>query len=77
MAFGLPLDPDFRKTVVGFWLDDVDDRIQIGDIEGAKRSWHEGRNIYLSLPPGFGDLSLEDRISQYRVKLDRFTQHKQ
>jgi hypothetical protein len=77
MPFGLPLDADFRKTVAGFWLDDVDDRIEIGDINGAKQSWHESRNIYLSLPPGHGDLSLEERIFQYRVKLDNLTQHKQ
>lgn len=77
MAFGLPLDPDFRKTYVGFWLDDVDDRLEMEDFEGAEHSWQESRTIYLSLPPGCGDSSLEDRIFQYRVKLDRFTQHKQ
>ena len=73
MAFGLPLDADFRKTVVGFWLEDVDDRIEIGDIEGAEISWREGRSIYLSLPPGYGDPSLEDKIFQYRVKLDNLS----
>lgn len=68
MAFPLPIDPDFRKECVGFWLDDVEDRL-----EEAERSWKEANSLYLSLPAGSGDLALEDRLFQQRVKLDKLT----
>jgi hypothetical protein len=71
MAFPLPADPDFRKICVEFWLDDVDDRIELGRFVDAEFSWKEANTIYLSLPAGFGDMSLEDRIYEQRVKLDQ------
>lgn len=74
MAFDLPLDPDFRKEVVGFWLDDVDDRIELGKLEDAEKSWQIAREIYLSLPVGCGNMSLDDRIFGQRVKLDKRSQ---
>ena len=70
MALPLPADPDFRKMCVGFWLDDVDDRIELGHFGDAELSWREANTIYLSLPAGFGDMVLEDRIHEQRVKLD-------
>ena len=73
MAFDLPLDPDFRKEVVGFWLDDVDDRLELGGIEDAEQSWQIANAIYLSIPPGCGDLILENQIFKQRVKLDNLT----
>ena len=73
MAFPLPVDPDFRKTCVGFWLDDVEDRIEIGCLDDAERRWKEANSIYLSLPGGCGDLDLEDRLFQQRVKLTKLT----
>ena len=39
MPFPLPLDPDFRKEVVSMWMDDVDDRLAMGDMEDARVSW--------------------------------------
>jgi len=71
MALPLPADADFRKHCVGFWLDDVDDRLEIGRVEDAEFSWKEANSIYLSLPPGHGDLALEGRLTQQRVKLDK------
>jgi hypothetical protein len=73
MAFDLPLDPDFRKEVVEFWLDDIDDRLELGKIEDAEKSWRSAREIYLSLPVGCGDMGLEDRIFGQRVKIDNLT----
>ena len=71
MGFPLPIDPEFRKHVVGFWLDDIDDRLEVNQIDNAEQSWKEARTIYLSLPPGNGDSSLEERIVQQRVKIDK------
>ena len=72
MSLPLPADVDFRKICVGFWLDDVDDRLEMNRLEDAQLSWQEANDIYLSLPPGCGDMELEDRIFSYRVKLDNF-----
>jgi hypothetical protein len=74
MAFPLPADPDFRKEVVSFWLDDVDDRLSDNHPQDAEISWKQANAIYLSLPAGFGDMALEDRIYAQRVKLDNFSQ---
>jgi hypothetical protein len=71
MALPLPTDPDFRKMCVEFWLDDIDDRIEMGRLGDAEISWKEANTIYLSLPAGFGDMALEDRIYEQRVKLDK------
>jgi len=71
MTLPLPVDLDFRKAIVGFWLDDIDDRLDNNRIQDAEASWKEANSIYLSLPPGCGDMALEDRIFQQRVKLDQ------
>lgn len=68
MSLPLPIDPDFRKECIGFWLDDIDERL-----EEAERCWQEANNLYLSLPPGCGDENLELRILQQRVKLDNLS----
>jgi hypothetical protein len=73
MSFPLPRDTDFIKEVVGFWIDDVDDRIQINQLKEAEHSWLTARDLYLCLPPGTGDEDLESRISATRVKLDNVT----
>jgi hypothetical protein len=73
MSFPLPQDVDFIKEVVGFWLDDVDDRIQINQIKDAEHSWRTANDLYLTLPAGSGDMELEDRIYEKRVKLDNIT----
>ncbi len=73
MAFPLPRDNDFIKEVVGFWLDDVDDRIQIRQLKEAEHSWRTANDLYLTLPAGFGDMDLESRIYERRVKLDKLT----
>ena len=71
MTFPLPADPDFRKLCVSFWLDDVEDRLKDNRLSDAELSWKEANGIYLSLPPGFGDMALEDRLFQQRVKLSK------
>jgi len=73
MAFPLPKDPDFRKVCVEFWLDEIDDRLEMNQPENAELAWKEANGIYLSLAPGTGDPSLEERIFQQRVKLDNLT----
>jgi hypothetical protein len=73
MSFPLPQDADFIKEVVGFWLDDVDDRLQINQLKDAEHSWQTANDLYLCLPPGFGDMALEDRIFEKRVKLDNIS----
>ena len=71
MSLPLPIDPNFRKVCVGFWLDDVDDRLELNRVEDAELSWREAREIYLSLPPGEGDEDLEKWIFAQRVKIDK------
>ncbi len=73
MSFPLPIDPEFRKVCVGFWLDDVEDRIELGNYQDAEFSWKEANGIYLSIPAGHGSMELEDRIYDLRVKLDNLT----
>ena len=71
MPFPLPLDPEFRKEVVSFWMDDVEDRVAQGDYEDAEVSWRIANSIYLNLPPGEGCLETEARLFGLRVKLDQ------
>jgi hypothetical protein len=73
MAFPLPLDPAYRKLVVTFWLDDIDDRLKINRVEDAEASWKIANEIYLSLPPGSGDPEIENWLFAQRVKLDNFS----
>ena len=73
MPFPLPLDPDFRKEVVSMWMDDVDDRLELGDLEDAEVSWKIANSIYLHLPPGEGTLEIEARLFGQRVKLTKLT----
>lgn len=70
MAFPLPIDPDFRKEVIRSWIEDCYDRLEQQRKEDAKLSWKIANTLYLSLPPGSGDLSIEDALMEIRVKLD-------
>jgi hypothetical protein len=74
MAFPLPEDPAYRKLVVTFWLDDIDDRLKANRLADAEKSWKIANEIYLSLPPGTGDLDIEDWLFRQRVKLDNLSQ---
>ena len=71
MAFPLPIDPFFRKQVITWWLEDVDDRVELNDLASAEISWKTANSIYLSLPPGQGDIEIEEWLVQQRVKLDK------
>jgi hypothetical protein len=71
MPFPLPIDPEFRREVVSFWMDDVEDRLALGDAEDAEVSWKIANAIYLNLPPGEGTLETEARLFGLRVKLDQ------
>jgi hypothetical protein len=73
MPFPLPIDSDFRKEIVNSWILDVYDRLEIGDLDGAEKSWKTATNIYLSLPGGDGSLSLDERLFQARVKINSST----
>jgi len=70
MPLPLPQDPQFRKEVIQAWLDDVEDRLEMGQPDGALLSWKTANNLLLKLPPGCGDLNLEDQLVALRVKLD-------
>jgi hypothetical protein len=70
MAFPLPSDPAYRKLVVTFWLDDIDDRLEINAVPDAEKSWKIANEIYLSLQPGDGDPDIENWLFAQRVKLD-------
>lgn len=74
MTLPLPIDPNFRKAAIGFWLDDVDDRLELNRIQDAEISWKEANSLYLSLPAGCGDENLENRIFEQRVKLNNISQ---
>jgi len=67
MAFPLPADPAYRKLVVTFWLDDIDDRLKINRVADAEKSWQIANEIYLSLPPGCGDMKIENWLFAQRV----------
>ena len=71
MAFPLPLEPAYRKLVVTFWLDDIDDRLKTNRVEDAEASWKIANEIYLSLPPGSGDPEIENWLFAQRVKIDK------
>lgn len=73
MPFPLPLDPDFRKEVIQSWIDDVYDRLELGDPNSAKVSWDIANYLLLSLPAGQGDILLEERLMESRVKLQQHT----
>ena len=74
MAFPLPPDPEYRKLVVLFWLDDIDDRLAINQVQDAEKSWKIAQNIYLSLPPGCGSEEIETALMHSRVKIDNISQ---
>lgn len=73
MSLPLPLCPDFRKSLIQFWLDDVQDRLDLGDLNGGELSWKEANSLYLSLPPGHGDSLIENRLVEVRVNLTSLT----
>lgn len=71
MAFPLPECPAYRKLLVTFWLDDIDDRLKANRTQDAEKSWKIANEIYLSLPPGAGDPEIENWLFAQRVKLDQ------
>lgn len=73
MPFPLPIDPVFRKEVIQSWIEDVDDRLELGDLESAEQSWKIANSLYVSLPAGQGDSFLENALVEGRVKLDKHT----
>lgn len=73
MVFPLPKCPEYRKLMVTFWLDDIDDRLRTNHKRDAEKSWKIANEIYLSLPPGKGDPEIENWLFAQRVKLDYIT----
>lgn len=71
MSFPLPECPEYRKLVVTFWLDDIDDRLTANRLEDANTSWKIANEIYLSLPPGNGDMEIENWLVSQRVKINK------
>lgn len=72
MPFPLPLDPQFRKEVIRSWIEDIEDRIDMGDLDGAEKSWQIANHLYLKLPAGKGDAELEKYLVESRVKLTEY-----
>lgn len=73
MPFPLPQCPHYRKLLVTFWLDDIDDRLAANRKSDAETSWKIANEIYLSLPPGHGDSELEAWLVNQRVKLNNLS----
>jgi hypothetical protein len=73
MAFPLPLDPYHRIEIIEWWLDDVDDRLELGRIDDAVISFGIARDLYLKLPGNVFDQELEDRVIAAQGKT--FTNH--
>lgn len=73
MPFPLPNDPTFRKECVEAWIEDIDERLSLGRVEEAKESWKIANSLYVSLPPGQGDILLEQALVETRVKLEQHT----
>ena len=71
MAFPLPADPEYRRLIVLFWIDDIDDRLAINQVQDAEKSWKIAQDIYLSLPPGEGTEEIESALMLARVKLNK------
>ena len=74
MPFPLPKDPAFIKEVVESWILDVEDRVEIGDMEGAELSLRIAQTLYLSLPAGHGNSQIENDIVAARVSLEQHSQ---
>lgn len=70
MPFPLPKDPEFRMEVIQSWLQDVEDRLNVGDRSEALRSWREANTLALSLPAGFSNPEVEAKLHELRVKID-------
>jgi len=76
VPFPFPVDPSYRREIALSWLLDVDDRLDMGDLDGAEKSWKTATDILLSLPAGEGSFSLDEGLFQARVKLDNaHTEH--
>ena len=73
MPFPFPVDPSYRREIALSWLLDVEDRLDMGDLDGAEKSWKTATDILLSLPAGEGSFSLDEGLFQARVKLDNAT----
>lgn len=71
MPFPLPICPEFRVDLAHSWLDDVDDRLELNDVPGAEASWREAAYLVIKMEPGCCPSTLEDRLVEYRVKLDK------
>jgi hypothetical protein len=74
MPFPLPRNPDFIKEVVSSWIDDVDDRLLFGDLDGARLSLQTAHRLYLSLPAGAGDTLLEEGLVKAGVNIEQHSQ---
>jgi hypothetical protein len=75
VAFPLPICSEYRKLVVTFWLADSEDRLASNRLPDAQKSWKIANDIYLSLPPGEGDLEIETWLFNQRGKIDQITSH--
>lgn len=72
MSFPLPLRTEFRKELIRSWIVDVEDRIELGSLDGAISSLSEAHSLIMSLPPGEGDPSLESMFLEARVNIERY-----
>lgn len=70
MAFPLPLDPHYRIEIIEWWLEDVDDRLELGLVDDAVISFGIARDLYLKLPGNVFDQALEDRVIAAQGKID-------
>ena len=71
MAFPLPLDTYYRMHIIEWWLEDVDDRLELGRIDDAVISFGIARDLYLKLPGNVFDQALEDRMVAAQGKINQ------
>jgi len=70
MVFPLPLDSYHRIQIIQWWLEDVDDRLELGLVDDAAISFRIARDLYLKLPGNVFDQALEDRVIAAQGKID-------
>lgn len=63
------MDPKSMLTYARDWLDDANDRWDIGHRTQAHESLREAASIYVKLPPGYSDPEFEQYYQETSKKL--------
>ena len=77
MPFPLPVDPYHRIQIIQWWLEDVDERLELGLVDDAVISFRIARDLYLKLQGNAFSQELEDSVIATQGKIDRAHSTKQ